>query len=122
MLRKHGVPWEEVERSPRAAEYSPSSFSQCVYEVALGNADIAFMNALVTTDRRALSVFSGPIMNDEYFLVIKREKQELSFAEAIARPFRPFSTDLWLTVIVVLSIAGISLSYEGTHQGAQTLD
>jgi hypothetical protein len=74
MLRRYGIPWEEITRSARAGEaYPASSYTQCVFEIAIGNADLAFMNALATTSRLALTSFSGPIMHDKYYLIIKRE-------------------------------------------------
>jgi hypothetical protein len=41
LMRRLGVPWEEVAVSARSREYSPSSsFTACVHDVAIGNVDM----------------------------------------------------------------------------------
>lgn len=83
---------------------------------------MCWANFLTTGSRQSLTSFTGPIMNDEYFLVIKSEKQQLTFWQNVVRPFGPFSWQLWVVIVVVLSYAGVSLTYEeGNHSNFLTL-
>ena len=113
IFRKHGIPWVEVPISNASRAASPTSgYTACTHEVALGGADMCWANFLSTAYRRSLTPFTGPVFNDDFFLIIRREKQELTFWENFIRPFGPFTWDLWIVIVLLLAYTGISLAYE----------
>ncbi len=113
MLAKLNIPWHEVPISSRSREFSPaSSFTACVHEVALGNADICFGNFWATASRRSISSFTSLLYNDKFHVFVKRGRSRPSFWEALLRPFEPFSATLWVVIFVVLAYVGVTQVYE----------
>lgn len=113
-LREAGVPWEHVPLSDEAKAWSPSSsYTACLHDLATGKADIGLANFLTTPARWRLMPFTQTLYSDQYYLVVRREKQQVGFLEAILRPFEPFTPRLWVVIALVFAWVGISLSYEG---------
>jgi len=114
VLGEHDIPWERVPLSNASSAWSPdSSYTACVYDVGVGNADLCVSNFLVFAKRLRLTPFYAPMWNNEYFLILRREHKALTFYEAMARPFRPFSPWLWVAIALLFSYVGITLTYEG---------
>ena len=112
LLQSFSVPWLEVPISARSHEFSPkSTWTACVHEVALGNADMCWANFWVTNSRRALTPFSAPLYIEPFYLIIRREA-EPSLVEYLIRPFRPFTPALWLAMFALLAYVGVTLSYQ----------
>ena len=106
------VEWREVPISARSREFSPtSSWTACVYEVALGNADMCWANFWVTNQRRGLTAFTGELYIEPFYLIV-RKGTEPSVVEYLLRPFQPFTPALWVTMFVLLAYVGVTLAYE----------
>ena len=63
LFERRNIPWEHVEISDRSHEFSPnSSFTACVHEIAIGNADMCWGNFWTLPVRRQLMVsFTGSL-------------------------------------------------------------
>lgn len=104
ILRAHDIGWEMVQLSDESLEWSPSSsYTASVYDVAVGNADMGLANYLITSQRIKLASFTTTLYSDHYYLVVRREKQTVSFFEAMVRPFAPYSGGLWLVIILIFA-------------------
>lgn len=113
LLRERGVRWAEVPVSRASSDFSPSSsFTACVHEVALGNADMCWGNFWVTAQRRSLACFTGSLYRDHFALVVRTAAAEELSWSSLRRPFEPFSVPLWWTIIGLLAFIGIALVYE----------
>ena len=57
IFEKEGIPWEHVEISDRSNEFSPnSSYTACVHEIAIGNADMCWGDFWTLAERRQLEL------------------------------------------------------------------
>ncbi|KAL1508657.1 hypothetical protein AB1Y20_004753 [Prymnesium parvum] len=109
----HGIPWEQVPVSAHSAALSPSSaYTACVYDVALGLADMCWGNFWPIQSRRLLTSFTAPFYTDHFHVVVRRGRREESFSEVLFKSFSPFTPMLWLSFMLALAYVGITLNWE----------
>lgn len=99
--RRLGADWAQIAREAQFTwEIAPlheesrsmfaSSFTACVHQVALGEADLCIANFWMTSARMLIhSGFTAPVyyMYDDFVLVVNAVEEADSFLEKVARPF-----------------------------------
>ena len=123
VFQEHAIPWEEVPLSQRSKDFSPdSSFTACVHEVAIGHTDMCWANFWPTSMRSAMASFTSSLYEDEFVTVVHANPPASSFIDAFARPFEPFTWDLWVLVFTVFGLVGITLAYENDTESKDLWD
>eukprot|EP00662_Eupelagonemidae_sp_cell21_P034430 gene34430-10026_t len=84
-----------------------SSFTACVHDVAIGEADLCVAPFMDTTQRRLMSQMSAPIDTDDIVLIIPTDG---GVGAAWAKVFQAFTPSLWFSVIGVLAAAAALVS------------
>lgn len=114
------IPWEEVPLSAPSRAFSPrSSFSACVHDVHIGNTDMCWGNFWPTSARRELSTFTTS-MYDDYFHVItfNTGADTGGVWASLMKPFEPFSASLWMVIIAVFGLVGVTMTCETRNKAA----
>jgi hypothetical protein len=118
IMEDYEIPWEVVEISDRSRDWglettgSSHDWTPCVHEVALGNADMCWANFWTTNSRRKLTLFTGPLETEPFYLIVSSGKSKGTIFDSIKRPFAPFTLGLWAAIFATLGVAGIVLAYE----------
>lgn len=99
-------------------ELHGNSWDGCAHDVKNGLVDLCIGNFWETSARRALSQFSTAVFNDVFYGRVPLPKEDLSFREDIAKLFRPFTINLWVTILV--ATVGVGLSYTVLNSDRQT--
>ena len=109
VLENYGVAWRSVPISDDARALSPlSSYTACIYDIALSRTDLCFGPFWTPEFRRKLVAFSGNVFNTDLRLVVPRvENDEVTFSDMISRPFTPFSNEVWTWLILTLVYVGV---------------
>ena len=104
------LPWVEVPISDESRAYSPSSsFTACVHDVALNNTDICVGSFWAFEFRRRLAAFTTSIENVRLYVIAKQRPPNQMLDVLMARPFIPFSWDMWLALFLTLAYAGYAI-------------
>ena len=120
LLTLSSVPWRLVPISQSSYNYSvDSSYTACVHEIAIGNADMCWANIWTTSARRTLATFSGQIYSDNFYLVTNQstsggDENQTFIDQTMAGVhdiFAPFSPDLWLGTLIALCYTGMVLIF-----------
>jgi len=90
-----------------------SSWSSCVYDLAIGRLDFCMADFWVTARRLRQCNFLPSIYSDEVFLM-EDSKFEESLLEILQKPFLPFAYDLWGFVLASLVVMGVLIAWAET--------
>lgn len=94
--------------SPASKKLYPlSSFSACVHTVSMGYLDLCVGSFWETSERQAMVAMGNMIFVDNMVLVSLSVAEVDSFWELAARVFKPFSWQLWITIICVVIFLGL---------------
>lgn len=110
VVHPYNLKVEIVETSEVALRSSPqSNFTACVYDVARGVTDICVGNFWETSYRRQLADFTASFWIDKFVVVARRQQtiDKSLFVRMIESSFKPFSLEVWLSIVVVMIITGI---------------
>ena len=91
------------------AENGGDTFSACVQDVGRGLLDMCVSNFWETTQRRQMTQFTTTIFSENFYMVVPLPQIDNSLAVEITKLLRPFSNDLWLTILI--ATIGVGLSY-----------
>lgn len=101
----------EVEFHPVSlGSYSERGFSAwggCVYDVNRGVFDLCVGNFWETAFRRSMVLFSTPIFDDNYKLMVPKPKVKDNIFTQLGLIFEPFTQALWLAIVGVTFLVGI---------------
>jgi len=90
-----------------------SSWSSCVYDLAVGRLDFCMADFWVTANRLKQCNFLPLLYRDEVFLVEDSEASESLF-EILQKPFLPFAYNLWAFVMLSLCVMGVLVAWAET--------
>jgi len=108
-------------RSKSTSVYSDSTYTQAVYDVGNGVADMAFTAFWLTSERLEIAPFALPIAQDPIHLWIKRpEDDDNSFKANITHMFGPLDRAVWLGFFFSLLIVSILNVWFSTTKGSKT--
>ena len=123
IFKEYNIPWEEVPVSARSKEFSPgSSYTACVHDVGIGNTDLCWGNFWPAATRSLMASFTGSVYEDEFVIIVRATSSSSSFARTMAKPFEPFDWSLWVLIIVIFGMVGITLEYESDETSRSTWD
>eukprot|EP01001_Neometanema_parovale_P011387 NODE_762_length_2114_cov_60.087393_g727_i0.p1 GENE.NODE_762_length_2114_cov_60.087393_g727_i0~~NODE_762_length_2114_cov_60.087393_g727_i0.p1 ORF type:complete len:654 (-),score=85.39 NODE_762_length_2114_cov_60.087393_g727_i0:153-2057(-) len=98
--------------SPESRERFPtSSWTACVHDVAIGNADICLQNFWITPSRLRMVPFLPTLGQDNLYLYVRTNAISESFGTKILKPFTPFSTGLWAAILIFLCLSAFVLYF-----------
>ena len=95
--------------SAHAKKHFESLWDACIQDVAQGLLDMCIGNFWETTERREKVQFSTAVFNDIFYLRVPKPQEDKSFMAKIQILFQPFTTPLWITII--LATVGVGMSY-----------
>jgi len=87
------------------AEFPLSPWSACVHEIGQGRLDLCIGEFYDTPERRLVTEFSGLIQLKSVMLVAPANNGSLDFG----RLLRPFTTELWIGILVVMFVFAVLL-------------
>jgi len=91
-----------------------SSWTACVLDVAVGNADMCIGDFWITPQRMNLANFLTPFGNDNFYLIAPSGVEDESILTTLQKPFLPFSDDLWMvTMFFLLFSAAVMMITDG---------
>jgi len=101
--------------SNTSKEQFPNNYwTACVFDVAVGNADMCIGDFWVTPKRMNLANFLTPFDNDNFFLVAPRDSQE-PIEAVLKKPFLPFHGSLWLVIVCFLVFSAFAMAVTDSH-------
>jgi len=102
------------------SSYTDGPWTQCAHDVKRGLVDMCVGNFWETTERRAVSQFSTAIMTESFYLLVPLPKEEKFTADTPLKLFSPFTASLWLTIVGVTFIVGITSEFLGSGVRSRT--
>lgn len=94
-------------------ENNGDRWEACVFDVSRGLLDMCAGNFKETSPRRKIAQFSTTIQNDIFYMVVPRPEIKDGPSIQMRKLFDPFSFELWITIIVVTIVVGISYTILG---------
>ena len=98
------IEWDDISTGSRT---ELGGWSGCMNDVCQGNLDVCVQAMYATPERERLSLFTIPIGYDQAYMVIPKPIIKRDLMDD-AKPFKPFSSRLWLVLIGVSMIVGIA--------------
>lgn len=101
------IEWHSV--SPGAIELRDGdAWAACVVDVHRGLLDLCVGNVWETLGRKKIASFTTSIYNDFFKVVVSIPKIERSIVKEMGKLFQPFTIGLWITIIGVTVLVGIT--------------
>jgi len=88
-----------------------STYTMCVYDVALGLLDFCLYDFWLTHTRINTGAIPVTFSSDTFHLFVPAVEEPESFFERLAKPFRPFSWGLWGLCVAVVGAYGVLLGF-----------
>lgn len=107
------VKYESV--SAAALEEHGSAWTACVQDVGRGLLDLCIGNYWETVPRRSLSQFSTFLFSENFYLIVPLPREINSIGAQMGKLFQPFTSTLWLTIILATIGVGFSYGILSTH-------
>ena len=100
-----------------------SNFDLCIWATGMGFMDVC-VASLVVLPRRADASPFVTLWSEPTILVgpLVQQAEEVSFAEMLSAAFRPFSLNLWLTLLAVVTSSSLIITYFETSPDGQFAD
>jgi len=96
--------------SESLALYNNSRFSACVHDIHLNKTDLCVGPFTETFSRRNLTTFVSPLDTNNYQLLVKTKKVNISFFKL----FEPFTFKVWICFGCFVLITGILYYFSET--------
>lgn len=99
LLEFHGIQWEFMPMSSESNNYSVSTVTNCLHEVAINRTDMCWFDSWLTDGRLSMTTMIG-LFEDTFMVMVRKEaKKAATFEDMIAVPFMPFTGELWAVIM-----------------------
>jgi hypothetical protein len=98
---------QSIRNVQKLSDTNASIYTACVYDVAVGNADVCIADIWLTSARASMATFLPPLYNDVFFLVVEEidsDRRGLT-REVLLKPFAPFTFWTWALIVAFLLFA-----------------
>merc|ERR1712032_1237059 len=113
----HGLLLYNTSAAAQSASSSWNGWTQCIFDIAIGNLDICF-GAYDTSERRSMMGRAVALHNDDILLLGIINDKGLNFLEVMWAPFMPFAPSLWLLIIGISLFMGCSIQMMASEKSA----
>jgi len=97
-----------------------STYTRCVYDVALGLLDFCLYDFWLTHTRINTGTTPIAVFSDTFVLFVEVPTGEESFGEKLEKPFLPFSWGLWGLCVAVVAAYGLLLGlFQADHDAGE---